>query len=317
MRILATILLLLSVLVCKAQQQPLYTQFMYNKQVYNPAYVPVEGTSSIGLVYRTQWLGIEGAPDFQGISFAMPLRNDRIGLGVNLKRVSVGLTSEILLEGLYGYRFDLGVGSLSLGMQLSLKSFNIDFTGNNVFTSDGVAIDPAVQEGSRSNQVFNFGLGAYYRTDNFFFGLSVPRVQNVDLNSNSEFDLSKEERHIYGMLGASFDLNEDVSITPQLLYRWVKNTPFDLDANVSVSYLRKYNAGITYRLGGDSNSLGESLDLILSMQVSENILIGFAYDYTLSEIRKQSSGSLEFISKYRLGNSKNNDQESYINPRYF
>lgn len=316
MRIITTILFLLIVLSCYGQQQPLYTQFMYNKQVYNPAYVPVEGTSSIGLVYRTQWIGIEGAPDFQGISFAMPLRNDRIGLGVNLKRVSVGLTSEILLEGLYGYRFDLGAGSLSLGMQLSLKSFNIDFNGNNVFTTDGISNDPAVQDGSRSSQIFNFGLGAYYRTDNFFFGLSVPRVQNVDLNGSSDFDLSKEERHVYGMLGASFDMNENISITPQLLYRWVKNSPADLDANVSVSYLRKYTAGVTYRLGGDSDSFGESLDLILSMQINESILVGFAYDYTLSAIRKQSSGSLEFISKYRFGKSVD-EEESYINPRYF
>lgn len=316
MRIIITILLFLSLGVCHAQQQPLYTQFMYNKQVYNPAYVPVESTPSIGLVYRSQWIGIEGAPNFQGLSFAMPLRNDRIGLGINLRRVSVGLTSEILLEGLYGYRFELGVGSLSLGMQLSLKSFNIDFNGDNVFTSDGISNDPAVQDGSRSNQVFNFGLGAYYRTDNFFFGLSVPRVQNVDLNANSEFNLSKEERHIYGMLGASFDMNEDISFTPQLLYRWVKNTPADLDANLSVSYLRKYTVGITYRLGGDSDSFGESLDLILSMHVNENILVGFAYDYTLSEIRRQSSGSLEFISKYRFGERKAKE-DSYINPRYF
>jgi len=201
-------------------------------------------------------------------------------------------------------------------MQLSLKSFNIDFNGDNVFTSDGISNDPAVQDGSRSNQVFNFGLGAYYRTDNFFFGLSVPRVQNVDLNANSEFNLSKEERHIYGMLGASFDMNEDISFTPQLLYRWVKNTPADLDANLSVSYLRKYTVGITYRLGGDSDSFGESLDLILSMHVNENILVGFAYDYTLSEIRRQSSGSLEFISKYRFGERKAKE-DSYINPRYF
>lgn len=316
MRILVTIFFLMSFYLCYAQQQPLYTQFMYNKQVYNPSYVTVEGTPSIGLVYRTQWVGIEGAPNHQGLSFSMPLRNDRIGLGVNLKRVSIGLTNEILLEGLYGYRFDLGVGSLSLGMQLSLKSFNIDFNGDNVFTSDGISNDPAIQDGSRSTQVFNFGLGAYYRSDKLFFGLSMPRVQNVDLNSASELDLSREERHIYGMLGASFDINEDISLTPQLLYRWVKNTPADLDMNLSTSYQRKYTAGITYRLGGDSNSFGESLDLILSMQVNENILVGFAYDYTLSVIRKQSSGSLEFISKYRFGEAEY-EEDSYINPRYF
>lgn len=316
MKILSTVILMLSFYACLAQQQPLYTQFMYNKQVYNPAYVSVEGTPSIGLVYRTQWIGIEGAPDFQGLNFAMPLRNDRIGIGVNLKRVSIGLTNEILLEGLYGYRFDLGTGSLNLGMQLSLKSFNINFNGDNVFTSDGISNDPAVQEGSRSNQIFNFGLGAYYRTDNLFFGLSIPRVQNVDLKTTSEFVLSQEERHIYGMLGASFDLNENISLTPQLLFRWVKNTPSDLDVNVSASYQRKYTAGLTYRLGGDSNSFGESLDAIFSMQVNEKILIGFAYDYTLSAIRKQSGGSLEFIAKYRFG-ERQEVEDSYINPRYF
>ncbi len=316
MKILSTVILMLSFYACLAQQQPLYTQFMYNKQVYNPAYVSVEGTPSIGLVYRTQWIGIEGAPDFQGLNFAMPLRNDRIGIGVNLKRVSIGLTNEILLEGLYGYRFDLGTGSLNLGMQLSLKSFNINFNGDNVFTSDGISNDPAVQEGSRSNQIFNFGLGAYYRTDNLFFGLSIPRVQNVDLNTTSEFVLSQEERHIYGMLGASFDLNENISLTPQLLFRWVKNTPSDLDVNFSARYQRKYTAGLTYRLGGDSNSFGESLDAIFSMQVNEKILIGFAYDYTLSAIRKQSSGSLEFIAKYRFG-ERQEVEDSYINPRYF
>ena len=317
MRNILVISLLFLTVLLKAQQQPLYTQFMYNKQIYNPSYVAVESTPSLGLVYRNQWLGIDGAPDFQGISLAIPLRNERIGVGLNLKRVSIGLSSELLLEGLYGYKFDLGNGSLSLGMQLSLKSFAINFNGNDVFTTDGISNDPSVREGSRTSQIFNFGFGTYYRTDNFFFGISVPRVQNVDLNSISEFELSKEERHIYGMLGASFDLNEDISITPQILYRWVKNTPADLDINTSVSYQRKYTAGLTYRLGGDSDSFGESLDAILSMQINESVLIGFAYDYTLSALRKQSSGSLEFIAKYRFGEPKQRDNDEYINPRYF
>ena len=298
------------------QQQPLYTQFMYNKQVYNPAYVAVDATPSLGLVYRTQWIGIEGAPNFQGISFAMPLRNDKIGIGVNLKRVGIGLSNELLIEGLYGYRIDLGPGQMTLGMQLSLKSFSLKFTGNDVFTTDGIANDPAVADGSRTNQIFNFGLGAYYRSDAFFFGLSLPRIQNVNLNAMSDFDLSREERHFYAMVGAKFYMNDDLSLTPQILYRYVKNTPIDLDINTSITYLERYTAGLTYRLGGDEDAIGESIDLILSMQVNEKILIGFAYDYTLSELRRQSSGSIEFLANYRFGSSGGSGSD-LINPRYF
>lgn len=316
MRILAVIILVISCLRLSAQQQPLYTQFMYNKQVYNPAYVAVDATPTLGLVYRTQWIGIEGAPDFQGLSFALPLKNDRIGLGVNLKRVSIGLSSEIVVEGLYGYRIDMGPGQLTLGMQLSLKNFSVNFTGNDVFTTDGITNDPAVNDGSRSNQFFNFGLGGYYRTDQFFFGISVPRIQNVDLNPMSEFGLSTEERHLFAMVGASFDINDDLSFTPQLLYRYVRNAPIDLDINASLSYLKKYTAGLTYRLGGDQDALGESLDLILSMQLNEKILFGFAYDYTLSQLRKQSSGSLEIIANYRFV-STTGERSDLINPRYF
>lgn len=316
MRILGIIISLFVCIQLYGQQQPLYTQFMYNKQVYNPAFVAVENAPSLGLVYRTQWVGIEGAPDFQGLSFAMPLRNDRIGIGVNLKRVSIGLSNEILIEGLYGYRIDMGPGQLTLGTQLSLKSFSLNFTGDNVLTTDGIANDPAVADGTRSSQIFNFGLGAYYRSDRIFFGLSVPRIQNVDLNSISDFDLSREERHIYAMAGAKFDINDDLSVTPQILYRYTRNTPLDLDVNASLTYLDRYTAGLTYRLGGDANSIGESLDLILAMQVSEKILIGFAYDYTLSELRKQSSGSLEIIANYRF-NVSGGEGSDLINPRYF
>lgn len=117
------------------------------------------------------------------------------------------------------------------------------------------------------------------------------------------------------MVGHSFFLNEQWDITPQALLRLTENQPFDADANVSLTYNDFLTMGLSYRFGGDRNSLGESVDLIIALELNEALMLGAAYDYNLSELGRVSSGSFEGIVRYRIGATQG--QVLDINPRYF
>jgi type IX secretion system PorP/SprF family membrane protein len=130
--------------------------------------------------------------------------------------------------------------------------------------------------------------------------------------SNPDADLSaKEYRHYYGMAGAVFPLGADFNLMPAVLVKYVENAPFDMDLNVNVEIKEKVTAGLSYRLGGDGP--GESVDLLVYWQIHPQFGVGAAYDFTLSNIRDYSAGSIELLLQADLKRLKKN----MSNPRFF
>lgn len=305
----------LTTLIAIGQQQQMYTQFMYNKLAINPAFSGNESYLSAALLYRDQWNGFPGAPKAQIFNVNLPRIGNRIGLGVNFERQTIGITEKITYELMYAYKFLLGDGTLSMGMNVSGRKYIQDYRDSRLFAIQDITIDPSIPQTVQSLNLFNAGFGIYFNTNTFYVGASVPRMIKSDIDFDRNNLFSTEVRHLFFMTGGTFIVNNDVRLTPQMLFRIAENTPFGVDLNGSVTWKNTYSAGLTYRTGGTQGDLGESLDVIFSFQMSEQLMLGFAYDIGLSKLRTASNGSLEMIITYNLIPRK--IKSVIINPRYF
>jgi type IX secretion system PorP/SprF family membrane protein len=307
--------LMVFALASYAQQEEVYTTFMYNKVHFNPAYAGAPGRAELTFVGKGQWLGLEGAPNSQVITFNMPLANQRIGIGGGVVRNEIGPSVNYTGELSYAYRIPLGRGYLGIGVQGSIRFLRVDFS--QVQGNQPIDGDNAVPPGMQSKYIPNFGAGVYYDTDRFYVGFSVPRIleNSIDL-SDSDTPLSREVIHYYGILGASFDLGENVVMQPQAILRFTANTPFDGDFNVNFMFVKRFMAGVSYRLGGSRISgIGESLALLGGLDITPNLFFGVTYGYGLSELSDQHSGSLEGVLRVMFG--KATEGEEFLNPRFF
>lgn len=311
--------LLLTVFWCariSAQQQSLHTMFMYNKLLINPAYAGYHEHPCATAHIREQWLGFEGAPKTQSLSFHGPLSSQRIGIGFNLQRRSIGVSSATTFDGIYDYRVPMGNGTLSLGVQASARFLEVDYTDPNVRTVQDVNIDPGVESVADNKFLANVGAGVYYYTPRFYIGLSAPRLMNsdIDFELNNLFT-AREEAHYYLMTGISMPLDHRMSFVPQVLVRYVQGAPVDVDVNLGMRWSEDYSLGVSFRKGGVDDRLLESIDVMGSVKVLRGLHIGAAYDITLSELRQYSNGSIEVLLMYCFGEPAK--PASFINPRYF
>ncbi len=299
------------------QQEDQFTQFMHYKLGYNPAYAGSTGGTRITAIARQQWIGLDGAPQSQLITFNMAaLDSKKLGIGASLMRHTIGVTDRYTLEGDYVYRFPLGNGYMGIGMSASVRMIRVNF--DELRASQPKETDSAIPVGFQSRYVPNFGAGFYYNTEKFYFGFSAPRLlqNSIDLADEGGV-LTKELSHFYGMTGFVIPLKgDDIKMQPHLLLKYVQGAPFDADFNVSITFMNKITTGVSYRIGGDkSNPIGESISLLAAAQVSKNILFGLSYDYTLSSLRDYNSGSVEGFVHYIIGGEP--EGEIFENPRFF
>ncbi len=299
-----------------AQQEEQYTQFMHYKLGLNPAYAGSAGDGiSFASLVRNQWAGLEGAPQTQLVSFSTIAWGENVGLGANILRQTIGVTSNYSLETAYSYRLPAPRGYLHLGLQASARMIRTDFS--KLRGTQPIGQDPALPQTLQSRLVPNFGTGIYYYSDNFYLGISIPRLiqNNIDLSDDGGI-ISREVRHTYLMSGFIVPLADNIQLQPQALFKYVKGAPFDADINLSLIFMEKFIAGASYRIGGSKeNGLGESVSLLFSALVAERMLVGFSYDATLSELRRYSNGSIEAVVRFFFAGKSSS--KSVEDPRFF
>lgn len=301
--LLSALLLFLS-LSAFAQQEEQYTQFMQNKLAFNPAYAGAEPSTCFTLMTRNQWIGLDGAPQTQMLSANIPLLNQRIGIGVNLFRHSIGITSKYTGAFSYGYHLNLGRGVLGIGLQGSIRRLRVDFS--EVQGTQPAEMDPAIPAGLQTKYVPNFGAGLFFTNGRFYAGLSIPRflASSIDL-ADSKDVISREVKHVYMTSGLNVVLSEKLELQPNILIKYVAKAPFDGDINFNFVYDKKYVLGTSYRLGGSKrNGVGESLAFLLGSKFSE-ITVSLSYDITLTALKQFNSGTIELVAQYCLGGEVN------------
>ncbi len=299
-----------------AQQEHQYTQFMFNKLPINPAYAGARGVPSVTAIYRNQWMGFDGAPKSFLASFNSPFLTPRVGVGVTLSHVQIGLNRDF--SGSLAYSYDIVADekvSLRAGLMGSIRSLSIDF-------SKAMAdnpVDNSLEPGRSSSIYANVGAGLYFTYDErFYAGFSVPRIysNSIGINENLplDFETAKESPHFYGMAGAIIELSDDINLMPALLTKYVKNAPFDVDVNLNLEIKEKVIAGLSYRAGG--KSAGESIDLLLFWQAHPQFGVGMAYDFSLSDIKDYTAGSIELLFQADLKQQAGKGKKM-SNPRFF
>ncbi|MCC7245145.1 MAG: type IX secretion system membrane protein PorP/SprF [Saprospiraceae bacterium] len=284
-----------------AQQEVMYTQFMFNKMAHNPAYAGSFESPELTAVFRRQWAGLEGSPQTILLSYSQPILRNRVGIGGNLSRTSIGINRMITVDIDYAYRISLDRGVLSIGLQPSIRHFYQNWADPRIKplqTNDG-----AIPTDADSKIVANAGVGVYYTGQNWYAGASMPRLidNNIDF-ADASANLSREARHFNAMGGITFKFdvgnNDKLKLTPQTLVKYVKNAPLDVDLNTSAWLNDKYYAGLTYRTGGDTNGAGESVDVLLGLQATPKLFFCLAYDIGFSRLARLSNGSFEFTGRW-------------------
>lgn len=296
-----------------SQQEAHFTNFVYNQQLFNPAYVGSRNTPSFTALHRSQWLGFEGAPSSQVLSFQTPIMRQRAGVGGSITRSGIGVTYSWFGSAAYSYNLRITQEiDFRIGIHATLKYMGIDFADPKVVTVS--QIDPSLNDGEFSDKYSgNVGVGLFLTyKDIFYFGASSPQLYPNNLGFNDfTAKTAKLSPHRYFAIGAVFPASDDLELMPNILIKWVDQAPVDGDINFAVRYQKKITAGLTYRAGG--NSTGESVDALLFFQFNQKIGAGLSYDFTLSDIRDYQSGTIELVARYDLRDEKGNLE----NPRYF
>ena len=291
-----------------AQQDAQYTQYMYNTLSINPAYAGSRDVFSLVGLYRTQWVGLDGAPKTATLSLHSPV-GEHVGLGLNVTRDEIFISEETYIDGDFSYAFNVSeTGKLALGLKVGAHLLNIDSSKANGEFNPGDADAQFFVDNKFSPQ---FGLGAFYYTNKFYLGLSAPNVLETEhfdeaTNSNSSSATARERINYYLTTGYIFDLGTDLKFKPAGIVKVVDGAPLQVDLSGNLLIKEKVTLGLAYRWSA-------ALSAMVGFQVSDQILLGLAYDRETTELAQYNDGSFEFFLRYEL--FKKN--ESLISPRFF
>lgn len=290
----------------QAQQDSHYSQYMFNHYAINPAYAGSWNSLTANLLYRKQWLNIDGAPTTQSFTLHAPSRNRRHGFGFSLYNDKIGVTRSTMLNLGYAYRIPLGANAnLSFGLQGTVENINNTFstvtTGSDITSG---MVDPTFSQ-NLNVWLPNVGAGALLSTRHFYLSLSAPDLIENEIGDNTT--ANTEARHFFASTGFMIGKEEaKVKFKPSLLLKYQPNSPVGLDLNAQFLFVDKVWLGASYRLE-------DAVVGMFAWQVAPWFRLGYAYDYTISELSTATSGSHEFL----LGFDLNFERKGMVSPRWF
>ena len=306
------ILLFVGFVTVSAQQDAQYTQYMFNTMSVNPAYAGSRGQLSIAALYRTQWVGLDGAPTSQTLNLHSPIRNSKLGYGISIvnDEIGDGTVQETYFDGVLSYTIDVSAeGKLSFGLKAGGNLLNLDFNKLRNFDSEPVNSDNIENRFSP-----NFGLGLYYHSNKFYAGLSAPNLLQTEYFDNSQRDansvqfLSQERINFYFITGYVFDLNGNLKFKPALLTKVVGGAPLQVDFSANFMFNEKFTFGAAYRWDA-------ALSAMAGFQISDQFMLGLAYDKETTELggTQFNDGSFEVFLRFELVKSF----QRLVSPRFF
>ncbi|ADV49681.1 putative membrane protein [Cellulophaga algicola DSM 14237] len=287
-----------------AQQDAQYTQYMYNTISVNPGYAGSRGNLSVGLLHRSQWLGLDGAPTTQTFNMHSPIGYRGVGLGLSIVNDKIGPTSETNFDVDFSYTIPVSVAAkISFGLKGSVNLLDIRYSELNQYASD-----QSLQQDISNRLSPNVGAGVYYHTDKFYAGLSVPRILETSHFDESSLSTAKEQMNFYFITGYVWDLNPNLKFKPTLLTKLVRGAPLQVDASANFMLSDKFILGAAYRWSAAVSGMA-------GFYVSEGFLIGIAYDRETTDLGNTSfnDGSFEIVLRYDFIKTKGNMKS----PRFF
>lgn len=319
---LKNLILIIAIALCgtatvNAQQDALYSMYMFNGVFLNPAYVGTKGGPSLTAMYRHQWSGFEGAPRSFNVSFDTPFKKELYAVGATMHYDRLGDEQKIKVDFDFAFKIKIKNESnkIALGIRGGLMHYQVK--PENYQPADGVSFDQVLEQDYNA-LLPNFGFGIYAYGKRYYVGASIPHLINVNFRSNTEFidedEVARQFRHIFATAGVVLGKeNGKIMFKPSILYKWSSNAPMDFDFNFSVLFFNRFWTGVSYRIGGDmDNKKGEALIALVKFKATQLIEIGYAYDHTLSKLTPFNSGSHELM----IGFDFSAKSQQFVTPRY-
>jgi type IX secretion system PorP/SprF family membrane protein len=277
----------------RAQQYPQYSQYMFNMLNINPAYAGNRPCDNITFLGRKQWVGLDGAPVSGSISWDRRKEDSNVGYGAQLYYDKIGLEQTVGLQAFYSYRIAFQSSSLTLGLDAGMVNYRGNFSQADTWDPDRVFQEDV------STWKPTVGFGILYAGESYYAGFSIPTLLRRSVTTATDT--------IYGKFGSTnnyfltggyiFRLSDAVKLKPSVLLKATKGAPVQCDLNLNVWLQDIIGAGVSFRAG-------DALIGMVEFQLSPQWRVGYAYDYTLSDLTHYNSGTHEIMLRYEFGGNK-------------
>lgn len=307
MRIYLFALLMTMSLLCNAQQDPQYSQYMFNMVTVNPGYAGSRNVLSLVGMHRHQWSAVEGAPRTNTFTADMPVLNNRVGVGLSVVNDAIGRFDNNSVNFYAAYRLATDrKGTLGMGLSGGFNMFKAELStirSNPQGTSDNLFRDYSKTTGT-------FGAGFFYSRDNMYIGLSAPNLlRSVESLYNEENNTFRKFHHLYLTAGYVFDISDEVKLKPSFMLKGASGAPVAFDLNANLWLHDVVGIGLSYRINN-------AVVGILEIQANRQLRFGYAIDYGTTGFKNDKGSTAlthEFLLRYEFGMQK----DKVLSPRYF
>jgi type IX secretion system PorP/SprF family membrane protein len=284
-----------------AQQDPLYNLYMFNQAMINPAYNGIYNATNATFISRAQWTGINGAPVTNTLNANTSFMNERLGAGLLVVNDRLGVNNNFEAQAAISYKLKLGEDRLSFGLQGGVINYTYDYTDLNLEVVDVNLTQQHMPNFSKPTM----GFGMFYKSANYFAGLSIPRLMNVNIE-DGVMNSTRYKRHVYLSGGFLISKYENIKIKPSVLLRVVEGGPTALDTNVSVLFLETLWAGVSIRNF-------QALSLNAQLEIKNSFRIGYGFELPTNSLYGTAKGTHELMLSidFEVGRSQ------YALRRYF
>ena len=290
-----------------SQEYIQFSQYVNAQGVLNPAYTGTKSLPSGFLLYRNQWVNIDGAPVTFAFNINTPIKGKNMGIGLSAVNEQIGMRKQTEFNAAYSYITKINSKSnLSFGLQVGIK--NNFFDKSNAQATD--LDDPFLTDQKESFLLPNFGFGAYYYTKRFFAGLSLPNMltNRLDLQSAAlkTKGFSFKDQHFYMFSGYVIKLKEKLLLKPSVLVKYLYGAPLQLNINSSLLIQDALGLGLGYRTG-------DALIFLVDFKINTQIRVGYSYDLGMNNLNSYNFGSHEIMLMFNV----NNNSDLFNSPRKF
>ncbi len=293
-----------------AQQDPKFSQNMFLAPFYNPGAVGSSDRICLAAAFRNQWVGRTDAPITTTFTAHMPVHflGRSHGVGINLMNDNLAFNNDFQFSASYAFRLDLGNGQLGIGASLGVanQALTPNWIGGDVINPSG---DDAIPQNGGSVFGFDLGLGAFYKTDQYYVGLSTTHLNETSFDFPDDYAETKLHRHYYLLAGYNIQL-------PNPMFELMPSTMIQTDAkshhiylNTNLRYNKKFWGGVSYEVGG-------AVSALFGVELLNGIMLGYSYDFELSPLIKYNSGSHEINVRYCFDLSVDKSPQKYKSIRF-
>lgn len=300
-KIIFCLMLMLVSSMMQAQQDPQYTDYMFNTLTVNSAYAGSRGHLTATGLYRTQWVGLSGAPETQSFSVESPVGNN-VGLGLSIVNDRLGPSDEFYFDANFSYTLDLNNDSkLSFGIKGGGRMLSVDWSRGSYQVQEDV-----FQNNINNKFLPTIGAGLYWHSDRSYVGFSVPNILTDEHYDEIQDAVAAERLHFFLIGGRVFDLSPTVKFKPAFLGKFVVGSPIIVDLSANFMFNDVFRLGAAYRWD-------DSVSGLVGFQLGPKLMIGYAYDYTTTELTNFNSGTHEIMLRFELRTK----EKQLKSPRFF